>query len=232
MMSQLMLGACKKQAVSTVDLVDPFGDGSGIALYKFDGDATEESGVYNGTATNPTFSYDSYINKQVFVTTATNTGYISFPAIPNMKSISFWTNAKIHPSTPYHAAIFGCNNFAFTLSWYGYSPSQGIYSCSVILISYTTAKNKYSTQIFDTNEWKHIVFNGDGSTICINGIPILLTNGYNGALSTNILAGTFRTGTTYIDTDSPTENFSLSHMRVFNKNLTQEEVTTLYNEGQ
>jgi len=36
------------QVTNTVDEVDPFGDSSGIALYKLDGDATDESGVNNG----------------------------------------------------------------------------------------------------------------------------------------------------------------------------------------
>jgi len=40
---------------STLDQVDIFGDGSGVALYRFDGNTNDESGNYHGTRTNVTY---------------------------------------------------------------------------------------------------------------------------------------------------------------------------------
>ena len=39
----------------TVDLYNPFPDGGGVALYQLNGDATDVSGNYDGTATNVTY---------------------------------------------------------------------------------------------------------------------------------------------------------------------------------
>ena len=59
--------------INTVDLYNPFPDGGGVALYQLNGDATDVSGNYDGTATNVTYgtpdavgfadqaSLDSYI---------------------------------------------------------------------------------------------------------------------------------------------------------------------------
>ena len=41
-------GAC----TNTVDLYNPFPDGGGVALYQLNGDATDVSGNYDGTAAN------------------------------------------------------------------------------------------------------------------------------------------------------------------------------------
>ena len=55
MISNLLMAAGKQAPISTVDLVDPFGGNSGVALYKIDGDATDESavGAENGAEETP-----------------------------------------------------------------------------------------------------------------------------------------------------------------------------------
>lgn len=51
-MADKKVGPCVKRCPgpgTTVDLLDPFGDNSGKVLYKFDGNALDESGNYDGT---------------------------------------------------------------------------------------------------------------------------------------------------------------------------------------
>jgi hypothetical protein len=75
------------QVTNTVDEVDPFDDSSGIALYKLNGDATDESGNYDATASNITYSTG------VFGQAAQFNGSSSaiYKIIP-VRSVSFWVN--------------------------------------------------------------------------------------------------------------------------------------------
>lgn len=51
---------------SIVSNPDPFGDGSGIALYMMDGDVTDETGVYDGTPTSITYADGEFGQSAVF----------------------------------------------------------------------------------------------------------------------------------------------------------------------
>ena len=67
-------GAC----TNTVDLYNPFPDGGGLALYQLNGDATDVSGNYNGTATNVTYGAGQFGQAGVF---NGSTSRINIPAI-------------------------------------------------------------------------------------------------------------------------------------------------------
>jgi hypothetical protein len=70
-----------------VDNYDPF-DGNGVALYQLNGNATDVSGNYNGTATNVTYSAGQFGQAGVFSSSRIQlpTGASSF----NNKSFSLW----------------------------------------------------------------------------------------------------------------------------------------------
>ena len=75
---------------NTVDLYNPFPDGGGVALYQLNGDATDVSGNYDGTATNVTYGAGQFGQAGVF-----NNGYIQIPnlTIPTTATISIWAKA-------------------------------------------------------------------------------------------------------------------------------------------
>jgi hypothetical protein len=79
-------GAC----TNTVDLYNPFPDGGGVALYQLNGDATDVSGNYDGTATNVTYGAGQFGQAGVF------NGSSSIIDLPNNSfnfttvSVSFW----------------------------------------------------------------------------------------------------------------------------------------------
>ena len=51
---------------NTVDLYNPFPDGGGVALYQLNGDATDVSGNYDGTASNVTYGTGQFDQSGVF----------------------------------------------------------------------------------------------------------------------------------------------------------------------
>lgn len=54
------------QVTNTVDEVDPFGDSSGVILYKLDGNANDVSGNYNGTPTDVSYGVGEFDLAGVF----------------------------------------------------------------------------------------------------------------------------------------------------------------------
>ena len=50
----------------TVDLYNPFPDGGGVALYQLNGNATDVSGNYDGTATSVTYGAGEFGQAGVF----------------------------------------------------------------------------------------------------------------------------------------------------------------------
>ncbi len=77
----------------TVDLYNPFPDGGGIALYQLNGDATDVSGNYDGTASNVTYGAGEFGQAGVFNGSSSyiNTN-LSLP-FNTAKTISMWFKA-------------------------------------------------------------------------------------------------------------------------------------------
>ena len=69
-------------------LVNVFGDGSCKALYRFEGNANDESGVYNGTATNLTYSNGIIGQCAVF---NGSSSYVSTSTVPDIDSTTAGT---------------------------------------------------------------------------------------------------------------------------------------------
>ena len=71
-------GAC----TNTVDLYNPFPDGGGVALYQLNGDATDVSGNYNGTASNVTYGAGQFGQAAVFNGSSSSIDISTPPPIP------------------------------------------------------------------------------------------------------------------------------------------------------
>ena len=208
---------------STVDLCDPFGDGSGIALYKFDGNADDVSGNYNGTW-HGTEQYDTGVFGQAakfdgssYVDVG-NTLTDGFTAM----SISLWFNTI--QLTHYGHLI---SKQGSTISWIiqqgGDNP---VYSFSI-----WEGNTAYSvtTPTINLNQWYHLVVTWDGTIIhlYLNGQESGSKNftGNMNSTSSSVLIGALNDGSV-----RDLYQGLIDQVRIFNRALTQEEIDELYHE--
>lgn len=221
-----------------VTCVDPFGDSSGLALYKLNGNANDESGNYDGTASNVTYGTGQFNQAGVFngITSTINTTYT--PTVANLRTVSLWFKGgtqssfrKLLSVSPYGNsgrydwARIGMLSNGTILGGYSANNGGGVYE----LISNSS---------YDDNNWHNVVLvlNGSYGTgsfvkMYIDDQEIIATpnTSFNTSLST--IQGTFRLGhNLFGDTSLPGAVFngSIDQVRVFDRELTAGEITTLY----
>ncbi len=205
-------------AACTTDTVQILGDTSCIAYYKMS-DATDETGSYDGTASNVNFNVaGKFGNAGSFNGTSSkiNTGYIQTGQI---YSASFWgkgfsAGASVLRDTP---AAGGANTFMDIATG---ANGQVIIGGNVALVpSYTPS-----------TDWTHyaVVLDGTNATIYENGSQIA-TKTYTAKTGNNGTPVHMMSNGAYF------AGFSggyLDQVRIFNRAITSNEVTTLYNEVQ
>lgn len=219
-----------------VTCVDPFGDSSGLALYKLNGNANDESGNYNGTATDVTYGTGEFGQAAVFngSTSAINTTYT--PTVANLRTVSLWFKGGTQSSynNLFSVGPYGLSNnywwaYAFLLAdgrvsgGYGASNGGSVYA-------------QATNGTYDDNLWHHLVitFNGvygTGSSINMYLDNVLITTTPDTTFNTTIssVTGTFRLGHVVQNAgNSQILDGSIDQVRVFNKELSAGEVTTLY----
>ena len=211
--------------ISTVDMVDPFGDGSGKALYKFDGDATDESGTYNGTASNA--MYGDGVFGQSFLCSGSNK--VAIPTTNTTHSLSFWfylPSASLDCRGVVGRGIDGAHGFFFD-----YHPTYGSQGWAVSSL-YPLNNTAFYPTAQHIIGWNHIYIytdvNGDGYTI-INGVKEIFNIG---TPSYESCANFYDLGWRRLDGVYCAAGAKLDQFRIFNRALTSTEVTALYNEGQ
>ena len=214
----------------TADTTDVFGDGSGIALYTMDYDASDESGSYDGIPTNVEFGVEGQINYGAgFNGSSSEITVNSFASLSQL-GLSMWVNMPDITSSYALAARYGTNReFAI----YNYQASNGF-----IASIYYNGNNGNAIIItagdyLTNNTWHHIAFTSDGSTapkLYIDGVERGTAQFSDAArcayyTSTEPLAiGHFTTNSAY------NLEGKIDQVRIFNKALNQTEVDTLYAE--
>lgn len=198
--------------------VDPFKDGSGKALYRLDGNALDESGNYNGTPTGLTYGLGRFGRSGVFNGSSTriNTSFANFASTG--VTVSMWVNIVAHKNYNYIMNFYENNSFIFASDSTGAITFGG--AGTIISSAYTVG------------QWLHVV-----GTITAGGFATLYINGSSVGTTTSALwfsdtnkNDTFGCGNPSLGTYSSYLNGSLDQVRIFNKALTQSEVTALYNE--
>jgi hypothetical protein len=214
---------------NTVDNYNPFPDGGGVALYQLNGDATDVSGNYDGTATNVTYGTGVFGQAAVF------NGSSSIINLPNNSfklttlTISCWIKVDSFTGEDY------------IYDGYDETPSVG-YGVAVSTDTgnkikfrswlYPNFKEVISNTALSTGVWYHIAFAATQSKvdIYINGVLDKTDSliGFNYA-PTN----TFNIGALKRSSDpSPLVPFhgSIDQVRIFNRALRPYEVEALYTE--
>ena len=223
--------------VCFTDTTDIFKDGSGVALYSLDYDASDAGGLYDGTPTNVDFGVGGKINYGARFNGSSS--YISgLPTITNSgalsNSISLWFRRNGNPSGL--ETLFGetsddsvgGSDSVFTL----YINTDG----TLELIYRQTSPTGQptitirTTSTYTDDNWYNVVCTLDSSEIK------LFVNGEEDASSPTTIIGTATLPDQYIgaiNNRGTAVNFfngSIDQVRIFTKSLSSSEVSTLYAE--
>ena len=204
----------------TTDTLQILGDTSCVATYRLNGDATDLSGNYNGTATSVTYVAGQFGDAGSFNGSSSilETGY-SVNFSNTAWTISFWMKSNIADNR-YVLGTGNANGVA--ISARGVASTTGYGTKAMYLI------NGGNTQIgYTIGEWKHFVYTFSGSGT---------SKGYgNGVLEDTKSSIVLNTGDPIILGKYGLANCcyfdgAIDQLRIFNKEVNSTEVTTLYNE--
>lgn len=198
---------------STVDNINPFKDGSLKALYQFNGDATDKTGVYNGTATNVTYATGKLGQCAVF--NGASLVSTSFSLSANVFSYSGWVKITT-PSSTIQSIVDFTTNRAMLSSGNGTNAYLSYYDGGTYrtFSAYTLPSNTFvfiSLVVNGTTAYLYADGVLKGTSACTSIIPSggMYIGRYAGS------AGGFLTG-------------SIDQLRLFNKALTPMEIASLY----
>ena len=205
------LVAKRTRSGSTVDTLDPFEDSSGIALWQFNDDVTDESGNYNGSTSTVTYGTGKF-GKDAVAGSSSASVTISEITLTDF-GISFWG----YPYTQTHMRVCSNNSPRCIIIYHEISQER----VKVDIDGSASA----STTFTGSGGWDHFVFTRDGSKLNIYVNNVLEYN--DDSFSENTMritqlindAGDMTTASKYTD-----------QMRVFNRGLTSTEVGKLYTE--
>jgi hypothetical protein len=223
-------GAC----TNTVDLYNPFPDGGGVALYQLNGDATDVSGNYDGTASNVTYGTGVFGQAGVFNGTSSYiTTPLTYNSIVNLNdktqdfSFSLWMYQSSLPSAG-TKNVFAINEHAPTYQYIGLV----VNGSNINFVSYPGgASGDVATTTTDLNVWTHIACVRESSTMKIykNGSLIQSTPMvYPNMSLDSTLRWVFGRRS-----DGGNDNYfngSIDQVRIFNRALRPYEVEALYTE--
>jgi hypothetical protein len=216
------------QVTNTVDEVDPFGDSSGIALYRLENNANDEGGVYNGTSSNVTYGAGVFGQAGIFNGSNSKININSLVYPVSLKgtvsefTISLWFKSYAAPSGSEEFLTWwsGDGNDVYLDGFLGLTSGNTIRSGDNWTSSYTFPDTSY------VNRWNHISLlkTSDNAFLYLNG-ELVSTKGstLSWGFNRNLIIGGDQGGGEYF-------NGSLDQIRFFNRALDFLEVESLYRE--
>ena len=217
-------GACDVEQTttptSTLDVVDIFGDNSGVALYQLDDNTNDTGGQYDGTPTDITYDTGKFSDGAVFNGSSskienTSLDISSYSAV----TFSFWLSTTTTSSGSL-MGFSGNNDMAI-------QTSNGT-TCRLYFRSNTNYTD-VSNFFVNDGTWHHYAF-----VIDSNG-----TNHYKDGSSVTTTSQALSGVTTTFDIGNVTDsggnnsyfNGKIDQVRIFNRTLTDDEINQLYNES-
>lgn len=213
------------EPTSIVDNINPFEDGSLKALYKFDGDATDATGVYNGISTDVTYASGKFGNCAVFNGSSSKV-LLSSNSMGWSGNIPVSFSAWIKPTSTANFQILSFLDgvVSYNNKWVFYTDANS----KLIMSQYGGTVIGNAT--IQANVWTHVTMTRNHLT----GYYSLYINGNldKYSLPTEAFAGLGSTLAIHIGTNNygTYANGSIDQVRIFNKALTPMEVASLYNE--
>ena len=227
----------------TTETTDIFGDSSGKLLYSFDTDASDTSGVYNGTPTDVDFGVTGKINTGVRFPQTTSQRIQFTNPISNASNADFNVSFFIK----FRSITGGSNgSFAYAIvsnpaSQYGTFQIFTYYHASglVFMLQRTVGTTLYYSTTYNTdipvsvtaNTYAHISINYTASSYQIE----IFKDGVSAGTSTldaTLSVTAVSTSSIGYNPGSAANAFngSLDQFRIFNRKLTGSEITTLVGE--
>ena len=215
----------------TADTTDVFGDGSGIALYTMDYDASDASGSYDGTPTNVEFGVEGQINYGARFNGTS--AYISTGGsiVNSLTSITvagwFYTEPNTNYSYGLHFGTISTGGDAISISrWNNTAFGEfGAYT----LYANIGSGNVDGNYTLNENTWYHIAITWTGTTMKFYVNGNLETTATTSSLSIPASGNSGYIGR-YIINQSFNWKGKIDQLRIFNKALSSDEVSTLYAE--
>ena len=225
-------------STNTVDIVDPFNDGSGLALWAMNGNSDDASTNYSGNSNNISWSSTAKfgVNSGDFNGSSTT---ISLPSAPKNSypfSVSLWAQSDL--ASPWSAAsgtmsqLMNCSINGQRVSL-GFVNNPGWINGMTIMYGGKSHWSGYYDFMAagGSTKWHHIVWsiagNNDSShRVWINGHPVNLydnAGGHGGSAGWNI--GSNSASGEWWDG-------RIDQVRFFNRELNNSEAWKLYTEGQ
>lgn len=210
--------------------LDPFGDGSTKAFLTFDGDTLDKVGSYNGVATGTTFKTGKFNQAIEINSSGANVSINKQDLIDFTKTfaISFWIKPLVENSS--YQGVFskpvpsGQNFSPFCIHKVNNKLQYFLTSANSV---WNISSGTLGINNITLNEWHHLVFQRttSGYKAYVNGVlDFSIDTTTNLWINThNYLIGTAFPGTQ--DFKGQVDNF-----RVFNRDLTLEEINRLFTE--
>ena len=214
----------------TRNATNPFGDASELALYKFEDNANDAEGSYNGTASNVTYA-TGYIDKA-----ASFNGSSKKVDLPNLgidaaktRTISAWINTNSLSATQ-------------TIFQYGTNAAKSRFGFAIdtagkLYVEYYGRDIITTSAHITVNNWFHVVatYNGGAietatnTQIYVNGSAVgISSSGTSTGLATTSNAN-YAIGYDRLNTRQYF-NGLIDQVRIFDRALDSGEITQLYNE--
>lgn len=217
---RVVLGGIPKKEMSILNKIDPFLDGSGKSLYRFEDNALDESGNYHGTPTSVTYGSGRFGRCAVFngSTSQITSSYSS--SSNSVQSFSFWFKANASS----FSNLLGCSDN----STYGGIIVQWYPNKLQILTSNSSGNawnSLVTTSTLAINTWHHavVVLTGSAISVYINGV-------LDGSISSLSASASLRSMWVGYGGGGSCFNGSIDEVHIFNRALTATEVIALYNE--
>jgi hypothetical protein len=216
----------------TTDTTDVFGDGSGIALYTMDYDASPMQGVlYDGTPTNVDFGVEGQINYGARFNGTS--AYISTGGsiVNSLTSITvagwFYTEPNTNYSYALHFGTTGTDGDAISISRWNNTASGGFGAYTLYAnIGSGSVDGNYT---LNENTWYHIAITWTGTTMKFYVNGNLETTATTSSLSIPASGNSGYIGR-YIINQSFNWKGTIDQLRIFDSALNATQVTQLYNE--
>lgn len=195
-----------------------------VAYYKLDNSAEDETGTYDGTATNVNYTFGRFGQAAVFNGSSSKiTTSLDFDTLTDY-TISMWIKIDVTPSATDFFAGTVSGASALNGFYIGNEPDNEIrfYERNAS----TTITVLKSTDTINVGSWNHIVAIRDGNTNYLyinNGTPVSVSNGSISHNENFTLGKAGSYGAGLFDGD-------IDQVRIFSSALTSTQVESLYNE--